>query len=332
MLTLIIIGAGAIALGAFASADRPDRPAQPPGPPSNPLVAPWSGPYGGVPPWDQAKPELFPGAFEAALAEQRAEIDAIASDPAAPTFENTIAAMERAGQTLRSRRPAVRRDAAEHQHAGVSRRSTASGSRSWRRPRTRSPSTRRSSSASRRCTGPWPSVDADAGAEAPGGADLRQLRAPRRHGWTTRRRRGCRRSTRSWRRCSPSSARRCWPTRTPGPCSSARPISPGCRPRSSRPRRLPPTSARLTGKWAIVNTRSSVDPFLTFSTRRDLREQVWKKFKSRGDNGDANDTKATHREDREAARRARDAARLREPCALAHVGHDGRAIRRRRRR
>jgi peptidyl-dipeptidase Dcp len=49
----------------------------------------------------------------------------------------------------------------------------------------------------------------------------------------------------------------------------------------------------LAGKWAIVNTRSSVDPFLTFSSRRDLRERVWKKFKSRGDNGDQNDTKTT---------------------------------------
>ena len=49
----------------------------------------------------------------------------------------------------------------------------------------------------------------------------------------------------------------------------------------------------LPGKWAIVNTRSSVDPFLTFSSRRDLRERVWKKFKSRGDNGDQNDTKTT---------------------------------------
>jgi len=48
----------------------------------------------------------------------------------------------------------------------------------------------------------------------------------------------------------------------------------------------------LTG-WAIVNTRSSVDPFLTFSPRRDLREIVWRKFKSRGDNNDANDTKET---------------------------------------
>ena len=45
--------------------------------------------------------------------------------------------------------------------------------------------------------------------------------------------------------------------------------------------------------WAIVNTRSSVDPFLTFSTVPRPSRTVWRKFKSRGDNGDANDTKAT---------------------------------------
>ena len=42
----------------------------------------------------------------------------------------------------------------------------------------------------------------------------------------------------------------------------------------------------------MVNTRSSVDPFLTFSSNRRLREQVWRAFKNRGDNGDANDTNA----------------------------------------
>lgn len=47
----------------------------------------------------------------------------------------------------------------------------------------------------------------------------------------------------------------------------------------------------LTG-WAIVNTRSSVDPFLSFADDRGLREQVWRKFVNRGDNGDANDTNA----------------------------------------
>ncbi|CAN7316898.1 M3 family metallopeptidase [Brevundimonas sp. LjRoot202] len=45
--------------------------------------------------------------------------------------------------------------------------------------------------------------------------------------------------------------------------------------------------------YAIVNTRSSVDPFLSFADDRALREQVWRKFVNRGDNGDANDTNAT---------------------------------------
>ena len=45
--------------------------------------------------------------------------------------------------------------------------------------------------------------------------------------------------------------------------------------------------------WAIVNTRSSVDPFLTFGDDRAQREIVWRKFVNRGDNGDANDTNAT---------------------------------------
>lgn len=44
--------------------------------------------------------------------------------------------------------------------------------------------------------------------------------------------------------------------------------------------------------WVIVNTRSSVDPFLTNSTRRDLREKVWKAFVNRGDNGGEHDNNA----------------------------------------
>jgi len=51
-------------------------------------------------------------------------------------------------------------------------------------------------------------------------------------------------------------------------------------------------SRGLSGKWAIVNTRSSVDPFLTQSTRRELREKIWRMFIMRGDNGDARDNKA----------------------------------------
>ena len=46
------------------------------------------------------------------------------------------------------------------------------------------------------------------------------------------------------------------------------------------------------GEWAILNTRSSMDPFLTYSARRDLREKVWRTYYSRGDNGDAKDNNA----------------------------------------
>ncbi len=45
------------------------------------------------------------------------------------------------------------------------------------------------------------------------------------------------------------------------------------------------------GKYAITNTRSSMDPFLTYSNERDLRKQVWTNYYSRGDNNDEYDNK-----------------------------------------
>ncbi|WP_420717549.1 M3 family metallopeptidase [Emcibacter sp.] len=52
------------------------------------------------------------------------------------------------------------------------------------------------------------------------------------------------------------------------------------------------TSAGQDGKYAITNTRSSMDPFLTFSDERGLREKVWRTYYNRGDNGDEHDTNA----------------------------------------
>jgi peptidyl-dipeptidase Dcp len=46
------------------------------------------------------------------------------------------------------------------------------------------------------------------------------------------------------------------------------------------------------GSYAITNTRSSMEPFLTYSTERGLREKVWRTYYSRGDNGDAYDNNA----------------------------------------
>ena len=52
----------------------------------------------------------------------------------------------------------------------------------------------------------------------------------------------------------------------------------------------------FAGRWLIANTRSAMEPFLTFSTRRDLRVHGWRMWTRRGDNGDANDNKAAIRE------------------------------------
>jgi peptidyl-dipeptidase Dcp len=72
-----------------------------PTPPSdNPLLAPWAGPCGGVPPFDRVRPEHFEPAFAAAMAEQVHAIEALTADPAAPCFANTLAALERSGRTL----------------------------------------------------------------------------------------------------------------------------------------------------------------------------------------------------------------------------------------
>lgn len=65
----------------------------------NPLLETWTTPFG-VPPFDRIEEAHFPPAFDAAMAAQRAEYAAIANDPAPPSFANTIEAMERAGSLL----------------------------------------------------------------------------------------------------------------------------------------------------------------------------------------------------------------------------------------
>ena len=57
--------------------------------PDNILLAEWTGPFDGVPPFDQVRPDLFPQAFEFAIDERRREVLAIANNPAAPPFDST---------------------------------------------------------------------------------------------------------------------------------------------------------------------------------------------------------------------------------------------------
>ena len=64
------------------------------------MLQPWNGPYGGVPPWNLVRPDQFVAAFDSAITSAEQEIDKIATNDAAPTFENTIVALEGAGREL----------------------------------------------------------------------------------------------------------------------------------------------------------------------------------------------------------------------------------------
>lgn len=64
------------------------------------LTDPWPGPYGGVPPWNLIRVEEFVPAVEHAIALAQSEVEAIAENPEPATFENTLVALEQAGKTL----------------------------------------------------------------------------------------------------------------------------------------------------------------------------------------------------------------------------------------
>src|SRR6266566_5160574 len=70
-----------------------------PGADDNPLLEEWSDPFG-VPAFDRIEPDHFRPAFAHAFASHASEVAGISGDAAAPTFENTIAALEASGQAL----------------------------------------------------------------------------------------------------------------------------------------------------------------------------------------------------------------------------------------
>lgn len=296
MIRASLLSACALAALAAACASRPEPETAPlaveaavAAKPASPLLAPWGGPHGGVPPWDQVNPADFPAALEAAIAEQRAEITAIRSNPEAPTFANTIEAMERAGRTL---------DRVTSMF-GVFQSNLASPEvqaldKEW----------------SPKLAAVFDEITFDpqlfarvqavhAGRNAAGLTPV-QIRLTERvyDGFV---RRGAQLDAAGKARLgainqelaglfADFSARVLKDEETWTALSEADLVG---LPESFKASAKAAAEERgLAGQYAIVNTRSSVDPFLTFVTRRDLRETVWKKFKDRGDNGDANDTNA----------------------------------------
>jgi len=80
---------------------------------TNPLLADWTTPFA-LPPFDRIRASDFGPAFEAAMRAQRAEVEAIATQPDAPDFENTVAAFDRSGRLLSRIEAAFHALAASH--------------------------------------------------------------------------------------------------------------------------------------------------------------------------------------------------------------------------
>ncbi len=79
----------------------PHCPADPPMTVDSPLARPWKGPFGGVPPFDAVQIDRFVDAFDAAIQTADDEIERIANQPEPPTFQNTLVALDNAGAPLR---------------------------------------------------------------------------------------------------------------------------------------------------------------------------------------------------------------------------------------
>ena len=87
MKKLLLIVTAAIALASCATKEQ------------NPFLQEWDTPYG-IPPYDKIKIEHYMPAIQAGIAQQKAEIQAIIDNPEAPTFDNTVAALELSGSIL----------------------------------------------------------------------------------------------------------------------------------------------------------------------------------------------------------------------------------------
>ena len=259
--------------------------------PENPLLEPWRGPYGGVPPWDHLDPKYFPSAFEAALAEERREIEAIAANPDAPTFENTLEALERSGAAVdRLQRlfGVARENVTTPEYQALE--------REWQ------PKLAAAEDAIVFNKDLFRRIETLYESLAPSSLDSEQQRLVTRvHDHLVRR--GARLDAEGQARLSQINQELAalfaefrakvladedtWTVISREADLAGLPES------FNSAAKAAAEAQGLEGRWIVVNTRSSVDPFLMFSRVRHLREAVWRRFKSRGDNGDANDTKRT---------------------------------------
>jgi peptidyl-dipeptidase Dcp len=283
-LVLATAAAGCATVQTNDTVSEPAAPAAAAGAAANPLLADWTGPYGGVPPFTQVRVQDFEPALEAAMAQQMAEIDRIAANPAAPTFQNTLAAMESAGAAL---------DRVSTIYGVWS--STMNGPEFQAVERTMAP---RLAAFSDRIT--------------QNEALFRRIEAvynsPQKSSWTPEQQRlawryytnfvraGARLDAAAKARLSQINQRlaglytnfgqNVLKDETDQFIVLRDTAELAGLPQSLRDAAAAAATARnMQGAWLIDNTRSSIDPLLTYSTRRDLRERAWKMFVNRGEEG-----------------------------------------------
>ncbi len=256
----------------------------------NPLLADWTGPYGGVPPFDKVKVADFAPAIEAGMAEELAQIEAIANNPAPPTFENTIAAMEKTGEA------GNRVGTIYAIWSGTLSTFELRGIDRSLQPKIAAHSDRILQNAAL-----FKRVDAVYQARETSGLTPEQKRLTFIR-WNSFVRNGAKLAPEAKARVAAintelASAFTAFNQNllhdendydlflTEGDLAGV----------PADVRAAMAADAKTKGKagsFVIVNTRSSVDPFLTYAERRDLREKVWKTFYNRGDNADAYDNNA----------------------------------------
>ena len=272
------------------TAPEPVIPTVPPRP-DNPLLAEWTGPYGGVPPFDKVNVADFKPALEWAMADAIREIEVIANDPAPPTFENTIVAMERAGRTL-DRVTTVygiwgsNMSSAEFQPVEREMEPKLAAF---------SDQITQNDKLFRRIEAVYNSPD-----------KARLTPEQQRVAWRTYTnfvRAGARLDETSKKRLADINqtladlytrfSQNVLADETNNFLVIENESDLAGLPQSLRDAAASAAAARnMSGKWVVNNTRSAVDPFLTYSDRRDLREKAWRMFIMRGDNGDAQDNNA----------------------------------------
>ena len=266
----------------------PPSPPPPPAAESNPLLAPWSGPYGGVPPFDKVKVSDFKPALEAAMAENLAEVDRIANDPAAPTFENTIAALEKTGRTL-DRVGAVfgvwsstmSTDDFQPVELEMAPKLAEFSDKITQNEKLfqrieavyNSPDKTQLTPEQQRLTWLYYTNFVRAGSKLDADAKKRVAAI-----------------NQQLAELYTKFAQNVLADEKDHYVVLDSEADLAGLPQSVRAGAAAAAEGKnLKGKWVIANTRSAIEPFLTYSDRRDLREKAWRMFINRGDNGDAHD-------------------------------------------